>query len=160
MVPSLYDRLFEMSRAGEHLPLETLFKYLAEATHRCERAFGERPTAWSILFPYHIVHAHEPSWTLGAYSTMRKEEIPQLEPEIEALLKPLGASRLRFFLKAVVLWEMMGEKDSCPYEPMAQICRHGGSMRIAGDGLLDLEDYAGKRAGIPIASTFKWERLS
>jgi hypothetical protein len=85
---------------------------------------------------------------------------PELAPEIEALLSSLGWSRLRYFLKAFAFWEASGQKNPNPFEPMVQICRHGGQMKVAGDGLLDLEDHTGKRLGIPLALTFKWERLS
>ena len=143
--PRLQQQVDELSKVAEPLPLEALRKYLAEATHRCELAIGERPSRWSVLFNFGVL------WGI---------KLPDLDPDLEAILDSLRVPRLGFFPRCFAFWELSGQKTLNPFEPMVQICRHGGLMWVAGDGALDLRDHAGNQVGIPIASTFRWERLT
>ena len=147
MTPSLFNTLRELSQLDDPLPIEALLGHLAEATHRCQVILGSQPKRWGILIHQGILEVE------GIDS-------PVLDPKVETFLRSLDTPRLDFFVRAFAYWKMSGREELNPFEPMVQICRHGGVMRIAEDGLLDLEDHSGKRLGIPIASTFRWERLA
>ena len=54
--PTLYGKVRELGKVAEPLPIDTLRKYLAEATHRCEQVLGARPGRWSALM--HGVQGH------------------------------------------------------------------------------------------------------
>ncbi len=137
----LIERLRELSQLAEPEVLPDLCRRLADATHRCEVLLGHQPKSWNFMY--------------GLVPEDGKK--PSRSPEVTAFLESLPSSSLRHFLNVFATWEEFGRPELNPFEPLVEICRHGGSMSRAGDGLLDLKDHTGDGMGIPIASTFRKE---
>lgn len=139
MSAAVIERLRNFSESAEPELLPVLCLRLADATRRCEKVIGRQPEQWWILLHGGLLK--------GVPRTQRS-------PEVEEFIGSLGWTSLRFFLDLFAAWEETGRNEANPYEPLVEICRRGGSLRVAGDGLLDIEDYTGDRLGVPIASTF------